>query len=143
MRRKCLYERLCMIGSHAYIAFNDATAHSHKCLAALSEMKMGRPARRPILEWLDLLEQVSAGWLELKGKKPWRTVTLASGAIQQENRRPALMTRKALTALAKPCLSADRLSVSGALVAETRHAAEVRVTVRIGGRRWPLASAPS
>ncbi len=129
--------------SHAYIAFNDATAHSHKCLLALSEMKMGRPARRPILEWLDLLQQVSAKWLQLEGKKPWRTVTPASGSIQQENRQLGLMTRKALMALAKPCLPADRLLVSGALVAETGDVAEVQVTVRIDGRRRPLASAPS
>lgn len=132
-----------MTGSHAYIAFNDAAAKSYKCLAVQSEMKMGHPARRPILERLDLLQQVSAKWLQLEGKKPWRTVTPVSGAIQQENRQVGLMTRKALTALAKPCLSADRLLVSRALVAETKHVVEVRVTVRIGWRRWPLASAPS
>lgn len=132
-----------MTGSHAYIAFNDAAANSYKCLAVQSEMKMGHPARRPILERLDLLEQVSAKWLQLEGKKPWRTVTPVSGAIQQENRLLGLMTRKALMALVKPCLPADRSLVSGALVVETGHVVEVRVTVRIGGRRWPLASAPS
>jgi hypothetical protein len=132
-----------MTGSHAYIAFNDATAHSHRCLLALSEMKMGRPVRRPILRRLDLLAQVSARWLQLEGKKPWRTVTPVSGAIQQENRQLGLMTRKALTALARPCLPVGRSLVSGALVVEPGHVVEVRVTVRIGGRRWPLASAPS
>lgn len=75
-------------------------------------------------------------------KKPWRRVTPASGALQQENRLLGLMTRKALTALAEPCLPADRLSVSGALVAETARRADVRATERIGGRHGPLAAAP-
>lgn len=123
-----------MLASETYIAFTDATASAYKCLTAPSEMKMGHLTGRPILRWLDLLEQVSAGWLQLEGKKPWRTVTPASGAIQQENRQLGLMTRKALTALAKPCFPADRLSVPGAHVPRTDRQAEVRVSGRIGGR---------
>ncbi len=143
MLRKCLYERLRMIGSGAYIAFNDVAGNSCKCLAAPSQTKMGRPVRRPILRRLDLLAQVSARWLQVEGKKPWRTVTPVSGSIQQENRQPGPMTRKALKALAKPCLPADRLSVSGAPVVETENLAEVRVAERIGGRRWPIVFAPT
>lgn len=126
----------------AYIAFNDVAASSCKCLAAPSQTKMGRPPRRPILRRLDLLAQVSARWLQLEGKKPWQTVTPVSGAIQQENRLLGLMTRKALTALAKPCLPADRLSVPAAHVAGTDRRVEVRATERIGGRPGPLASPP-
>lgn len=125
----------------AYIAFNDVAASSRKCLAASSQTKMGHPARRPILRRLDLLAQVSARWLQLEGKKPWRTVTPASGAIQQENRLLGLMTRKALTASAKPCLPVDRLSVPAAHVAEADRGVEIRATEGIVVRRGPFASA--
>ncbi|MDR6104218.1 hypothetical protein QE369_004415 [Agrobacterium larrymoorei] len=141
-RTMCLCGSLCMPASHAYIAFTDAAANSYTCLAVSSEMKKSRPAGRLFLEWLDLLQQVSAVWLQLKGKKPWRTITAVSGPIQQENRRPGLMTRKALTAWAPPRLPAGRLSVSGACVAEIGLVTEAQVSRRIGGRRGPLASTP-
>lgn len=126
----------------AYIPFNDAAAISRTEVTTVSDTQKGRPARRPYLGRLDPLAQVPTDWLQLQGKKPWRTVTPVSGAIQQENRRLGLMTRKALMALAEPCLPVDRLSVPAAQVAGTDRRTEVQATERIGRRPWPLASAP-
>lgn len=131
-----------MRGKAGYHPFNDAVAASRTEVATRSEMQKGRPARRPFLCRLDPLAQVSTDWLQRKGKKPWRTVTPVSGAIQQENRQLGLMTRKALMALAEPCLPVDRLSVPAAQVAGTDRRTEVQATERIGRRPWPLASAP-
>lgn len=132
-----------MLGCSTYISLNGTDERLFQDRNQVPEMKMGHPARQPILKWLDLLAQVAADRLLEKGKKPWRRYIPDRPGIQMENRRLGLMTRKALTALAEPCLPADRLSVSAALVAETGRRMAVQAKERIGGRRRLPASAPA
>lgn len=116
----------------------DVKVHDRK-----PDVKTGRVLARPVLRWLDLLKQVSAAWLERKGKKPWRICIPARSEIQQENRPIGPMTPKALTGPAEPCFPPGLMSVSGALVSVKALIVRVRVTERIGGRRGPFASAPT
>jgi hypothetical protein len=90
-----------------------------------------------------LLAQVTAVWLKLEGKKPWRKCIPARPGIQLENRSFELMTPKALTALAEPCFPADRLSAFRPFVLEAGRSASVGVAERIGRRRRLTAPAPS
>ena len=109
----------------------------------MPEPRTGRLAGRPISKWLDPLTQVSAAWLQLKGKKPWRKSIPGDPEIQQENRSLGSLASKALTALAGLCFPADRLSVSGVYVPETDRGTGVSGAGRIGRRRCLTAFAPT
>lgn len=113
-----------------YMALNGNGLWTFQGRNRMPEMKMGRPARRPISKWLDLLQQVSAAWLQLEGKKPWRRCIPDRPEIQQENRSLGSLASKALTALAGQCFPVASLPVSGV----TGSRPEVRGMERIGGR---------
>jgi len=135
-----------MFGCERYIVFNVTGTRFLQGLRKVAEVETARPARRTV-SGLGLLAQVSARWLQLEGKKPWRRCMPDCPAVQRKNRPPAPlvtpMTRRALTAGGLSVPLVDRLSVSGALLLRIGLRRPFRGGERIGKREPPRASAPA